>query len=125
LNLKSGKLRISGQVGKVLLYTMRHAMMVPIKVCNAPQIFTHDLRGLPPNLVRFVTLSDYLGMVGYHAKPHAPGQKKSPVATHFEFPLALVVLVLTDDYRDGRGAATSCTKQLTGSIKVRSQASIR
>jgi len=43
--------------------------MVPIKVCNAPQIFTRDLTGLPPNLVRFVTLSDYLGMVGYHANP--------------------------------------------------------
>lgn len=35
--------------------------MVPIKVCNAPQIFTRDLTGLPPNLVRFVTLSEYLG----------------------------------------------------------------
>ena len=53
-------------------------MMVPIKVCNAPQIFTRDLTGLPPNLVRFVTLSEYLGMVGYHAKPYAPDQKKSP-----------------------------------------------
>jgi hypothetical protein len=52
--------------------------MVPIKVCNAPQIFTRDLTGLPPNRVRFVILSDYLGMVGYHAKPHAPDQKKSP-----------------------------------------------
>ena len=47
-------------------------MMVPIKVCNAPQIFTRDLTGLPPNLVRFVTLSDYLGTRCQWARPILP-----------------------------------------------------